>query len=110
MHYITQEKEEKSAIKFSSKDLNNTAVRYFQKGDIDNAMQVFTQAFTIMPKNTSIALNLLQAISSKAAKAGVAAVSAPMLKRCIKTIENSELDEAQQERYHKIRTSLDAME
>lgn len=110
MHYINQEKEEKSAIKFSSKDLNNTAVRYFQKGDIDNAMEVFTQAFTIMPKNTSIALNLLQAISSKAAKSGVVAVSNPMFKKCIKTIENSKLDEVQQERYHKIRTSLDAME
>ena len=110
LHYINQEKEEKSTIKSSSKDLNNTAVGYFQKGDIDNAMEVFIQAFTIMPKNASIALNLMQAISSKAAKLGVAAVSNTVLKKCIKTIENSKLDEMQQERYHKIRTSLDAME
>ena len=110
MHYITQEKEEKSAIKLSSKDLNNTAVEYFQKGDIEHAMEAFTQAFTIMPKNTSIALNLLQAISTNATLAGVAAVSDPMFKQCIKTIENSKLDEMQQERYHKIRTSLDALE
>ena len=109
-HYINQEKEEKSAIKFSSKDLNNTAVGYFQKGDIDNAMEVFTQAFTIMPKNTSIALNLMQAISSKAAKLGITSISRPMLKQCIKTIENSTLNESQQERYHKIRTTLDALE
>jgi CheY-like chemotaxis protein len=109
-HYINQEKEEKSAIKFSSKDLNNTAVGYFQKGDIDNAMEVFTQAFTIMPKNTSIALNLMQAISSKAAKLGITSISRPMLKQCIKTIENSTLNELQQERYHKIRTTLDALE
>ena len=72
-------------------------------------MEVFTQAFTIMPKNTSIALNLMQAISSKAAKLGVATVSDPVLKKCIKTIENSTLNEAQQERYHKIRTTLDAL-
>jgi tetratricopeptide (TPR) repeat protein len=109
MHYINQEKQEKSAIKLSSKDLNNTAVDYFQKGDIDNAMEVFTQAFTIMPKNTSIALNLMQAISSKAEKLGVATVSDPVLKKCIKTIENSKLNDMQQERYHKIRTTLDAL-
>jgi tetratricopeptide (TPR) repeat protein len=110
LHYIIQEKEEKSAIKFSSKDLNNTAVGYFQKGDIDHAMEVFKQAFTIMPKNTSIALNLMQAISSKASKLGVATVSDPLLKKCIKTIENATLSESQQERYHKIRTTLDALE
>jgi CheY-like chemotaxis protein len=110
LHYINQEKQEKSAIKFSSKDLNNTAVGYFQKGDIDNAMEVFTQAFTIMPKNASIALNLMQAISSKAAKLGVSSVSNAVLKKCIKTIENSTLNETQQERYHKIRTILDALQ
>jgi CheY-like chemotaxis protein len=110
LHYIDQEKEEKSSIKFSSKDLNNTAVGYFQKGDIDNAMDIFTQAFTIMPKNASIALNLMQAISSKATKLGVPLVSDSVLKKCIKTIENSTLNEEQQERYHKIRTNLDALQ
>ncbi|GAC19824.1 response regulator [Paraglaciecola arctica] len=110
LHYINQEKQEKAAIKFSSKDLNNTAVGYFQKGDLDNAMKVFTQAFTIMPKNASIALNLIQAISSKAEKLGVATVSDTLLKKCIKTIENSKLDEVQQQRYHKIRTMLDALQ
>jgi CheY-like chemotaxis protein len=110
LHYINQEKEEKSAIKFSSKDLNNTAVGHFQKADIDMAMEIFTQAFTIMPKNASIALNLMQAISTKAAKLGVTIVSDSVLKKCIKTIENSTLNKTQQERYHKIRTTLDALE
>jgi CheY-like chemotaxis protein len=110
IHYINQEKKEKSEIKFSSKDLNNTAVEYFQKGDIDNAMAVFMQAFVIMPKNTSIALNLLQAISSRAAKSGVLNLSNPALKKCIKTIENNTLNEIQHKRYHKIRSTLDALQ
>jgi CheY-like chemotaxis protein len=110
LHYINQEKEEKSTIKFSSKDLNNTAVGYFQNGEIDNAMEVFTQAFAIMPKNASIALNLMQAISSQSANLGVVNLSDPILKKCIKTIENSKLNDIQQERYHKIRTILDALE
>ena len=110
LHYINQEKKEKSSIKFSSKDLNNTGVGYFQKGDIDNAIVVLTQAFTIMPKNTSIALNLMQAISSHVTNLGVAAAADPMLKKCIKTIENGKLNELQQERYHKVRTTLDDLE
>ena len=109
LHYIHQEKEEKSTIKHSSKDLNNTAVDFYQKGDIEKAIEVFTQAFTIMPKNTSIALNLMQTISSKATKFGISSVSTALLKKCIKTIENSMLTETQQERYHKIRTSLDSL-
>ena len=110
LHYINQEKQEKSEIKLSSKELNNTAVGHFHRGNIDNALQVFSQAFTIMPKNPSIALNLMQAIAAKAAKSGFTNESSSVLRKCIKTIENSKLNEVQQERYHKIRTSLDAIE
>lgn len=110
LYYINQEKHEKCEIKFSSKDLNNTAVEYFQKGDIENAMKVFTQAFTIMPKNTSIALNLMQVISSKAKKSGVINPSNPVLKKCIMTIENNKLNDVQQDRYHKLRSILDTLE
>ena len=109
LHYINQEIAEKSTIKFSSKELNSSAISYFQKGDIDNAMDIFTQALTIMPKNAYIALNLMQAISTKAEKSGVTTTSNPMLRKCIKTVENSKLNDAQQERYHKIRTTLDAL-
>lgn len=109
LHYIHQEKEEKSEIKCSSKDLNNTAVVFFQKGDIANAMASFIQAFTIMPKNTSIALNLMQTMAAKAANEGISRISTELLKKCIKTIENSTLSEEQQQRYHKIRTTLDAL-
>jgi tetratricopeptide (TPR) repeat protein len=110
LHYINQEKEEKSAIKFSSKDLNNTGVSYFQKGDIDNAINVFIQAFTIMPKNTSIALNLMQAVAANATKSGATLLADSLLKKCIKTIENGKLNEVQQEKYHKIRTTLDTLQ
>ncbi|MFT6777614.1 MAG: CheY-like chemotaxis protein [Paraglaciecola sp.] len=109
LHYINQEIVEKSTIKLSSKELNISATRYFQKGDIDNAMKIFTQALTIMPKNASIALDLMQAISSKAKKSGITSTSDSVLKKCIKTIENSKLNEIQQDRYHKIRTTLDAL-
>jgi CheY-like chemotaxis protein len=109
LHYIHQEKEEKSNIKLSSKELNNTAVDYYQKGDIDNALETFTKAFTLMPKNTSIALNLLQVMSVKVGKLGVTSASKALLKKCISNIENATLSEDQQERYHKIRITLDGI-
>jgi CheY-like chemotaxis protein len=107
LHYVVQEKQEKSEIKLSSKELNNTAVKYYQEGDIENAMEVFGHAFTLMPKNAPIALNLLQAIATKAKDVGPSDSVRPTLLKCIKTIENSNLSDEQEERYHKVRSALD---
>ncbi|MDU0356054.1 response regulator [Paraglaciecola aquimarina] len=107
LHYIHQEKDEKTSIKRSSKELNNTAVGYYRRGDLDNALETFTQAFTLMPKSTSISLNLLQVIALKGSKLGLNDNTTKLLKNCIRNIENSNLDEEQQERYHKIRLTLD---
>ncbi|MFT5674801.1 MAG: CheY-like chemotaxis protein [Paraglaciecola sp.] len=109
LHYIHQEKQEKSLIKQSSKELNNSAVEFYQKGDIEKAMEVFAHAFTIMPKNAAIALNLLQAIATRASELGLSEATEPVLKKCIKTIENSTLNEEQEERYHKVRSVLDGI-
>lgn len=106
LHYIHQEKHEKTLIKQSPKELNNAAVEYYQKGEIENAMKVFTHAFAIMPKNPSIALNLLQAIATKIKELGPASSPNPIMYKCIKTIENCELSEEQEERYHKVRNVL----
>ncbi len=107
LHYINQEKEEKSSIKLSPKDLNNKAVNSYQQGNYDDALETFKKAFTLMPKNTSIALNLLQVISAKASQVGLSKTSTPLIKKCISSIENAELTGEQQERYHKIRITLD---
>jgi DNA-binding response OmpR family regulator len=107
MHYVKQEKQEKTDIKLSPKELNNAAVNQYQLGDIDTALQTFRHAFTIMPKNASIALNLLQAIAMKTREKGLPENSRSVVKSCILTIENSELNEEQEERYHKVRSYLD---
>lgn len=109
LHYIHQEIKEKTNIKFSSRELNNNAVDFYRKGDIENALESFSQAFTIMPKNASIALNLLQLIAAKSANLGEVKVADQLVKKCIKTVENSELNEEQQERYHKVRSVLDGV-
>ena len=109
LQYIQQEIKEKSSIKFSSRELNNNAVNFYRRGDIDNAMESFTQAFTIMPKNASIALNLLQLIAARSHNMAAPKVANQLIKKCIKTVENSVLNEDQQERYHKVRSVLDGV-
>jgi CheY-like chemotaxis protein len=107
LHYIAQEKDEKLSIKHSSKELNNLAVDHFQTGNMEKALETFTQAFTIMPKNTSIALNLMQTLSSLMSNIGVSERSTLILKKCIQAIENSKLTDEQQKRYHTLRSFID---
>ena len=109
LHYIHQEMREKSTIKRSSRELNNSAINYYRKGDIDNALEAFTQAFTVMPKNVSIALNLLQVIAAKQSHREASKATSNLIKKCIKTVENTELNDEQQERYHKVRSVLDGV-
>jgi len=63
----------------------------------------------VMPKNVSIALNLLQVIAAKSAELGATKVAPQLVKKCIATVENGQLNEEQQERYHKVRAALDGM-
>lgn len=107
LHYVQKEKVERSAIKQTPKELNNSAVNYYQRGDLDEALAVFRQAFTVMPKNASIALNLLQSIAMIAKERGIPENARQVITFCIKTLENSQLTEEQEERYHKVRSFLD---
>lgn len=107
LHYVQKEKVERSVIKQTPKELNNTAVNFYQDGDIDQALMVFRQAYTVMPKNPSIALNLLQSIAIIAKERDIPENSQAAIKACIATIENSSLTEEQEERYNKVRGFLE---
>lgn len=107
LHYVQKEKVERSVIKQTPKELNNTAVNYYQDGDVDQALMVFRQAYTVMPKNPSIALNLLQSIAIIAKERDIPENSQVAIKACIATIENSSLTEEQEERYNKVRGFLE---
>jgi DNA-binding NarL/FixJ family response regulator len=107
LHYVQKEKVERSVIKQTPKELNNTAVNHYQDGDIDQALMVFRQAYTVMPKNPSIALNLLQSIAIIAKERDIPENSQAAIKACIATIENSSLTEEQEERYNKVRGFLE---
>lgn len=107
MHYVKKEKVERAAIKQTPKELNNEAVNHYQRGDLEKALAVFRQAFTVMPKNPSISLNLLQSIAMMAKEKEVPNNTRQIVQSCIRTLENSKLDNEQLERYHKVRSVID---
>ncbi|MCV2883823.1 response regulator [Aestuariibacter sp. AA17] len=107
MQYLQQEKKEREDIKLPPKALNNKAVELFEKGDIENALVTFRQAFTVMPKNPAIALNLLQTLSKESSNDDTHPPSHRLIKACIETIENGTLTEEQEARYHRVRGILE---
>ncbi|MDN4501116.1 response regulator [Alteromonadaceae bacterium BrNp21-10] len=106
LRYIEQEKQERIAIKASPKELNNIAVDHYRRGDISSALKTFRQAYRIMPKSPSIALNLLQAIAMKSKNAGLPESARTVMNNCLYTIENSKLTEEQQQRYERVREHI----
>ena len=107
MQYLQQEKEERATIRQTPKELNNTAVGHYQRGDLEQALSIFRQAFTVMPKNPSIALNLLQAIAMRGREGKKTEHAMALVKNCINVLENATLDDEQVERYHKVRGFID---
>ncbi|OUL59814.1 response regulator [Pseudoalteromonas ulvae] len=104
MAYLDQEKQERNDIKYGPRELNNNAVQQYQKGKYQQAVDTFTQAFRIMPRNQSIALNLLQCILN--ASHNGQSFNSELINKCKKTIEASRLDNDQRIRYDKIKEQL----
>ncbi|MBE0368976.1 response regulator [Pseudoalteromonas sp. MMG013] len=95
MHYIQQQQSERRDITMGPKELNNHAVNQFNRGHLDMALEAFSQAFRIMPKNASIALNLLQCLLDNTGKNGQTFNSA-LAKKCISTLNSSSTLEPEQ--------------
>lgn len=105
--YINQEKTEKAAITLSPKTLNNTAVTQYKRGNIEQSFTTFSQAFRVMPKNASIALNYLQAIIRARTSGDVLEPKIKdAIKRCRETLESATLSKEQTERYSSVKQIL----
>jgi tetratricopeptide (TPR) repeat protein len=105
--YLKQEKEEKETITLSPKTLNNTAVAQYKRGNLEQSYTTFAQAFRVMPKNPSIALNYLQAIiRAKKANAPMLSDTVAAINKCRETLEITTLSEDQNARYQSVKNIL----
>lgn len=64
VHYLKQEQKERESLPMGPREFNNNAVLLYEKGQWNQALAAFIQAFSIMPGNVGIALNLLQSLRS----------------------------------------------
>ncbi|WP_091991970.1 response regulator [Pseudoalteromonas denitrificans] len=102
--YVSQERQERDEIKHGPRELNNNAVEQYQKGQFPKAIETFSQAFRVMPKNASIALNLLQSMINAAP--GGESLNSALIEKCKKAIEAEKLDTEQQQRFDKLKEQL----
>ena len=76
-----------------------------------NALIAFRQAFTVMPKNPAIALNLLQTTASETRDnpARQTEDNKKIIFNCMKTLESATLTDEQERRYHRVKSSLSGL-
>ena len=106
--YLKQEQQERDEIRHSPKELNNNAVHSYEKGKYEEALNYFTQAFRIMPKNANIALNLLQ-VMLDTKHPGSQSLNKAMISRCMDTINSAKLDAEQQARLDKLKPMINSV-
>ena len=104
--FINTEKQLRVEIKASPKQLNNDAVTYYTRGNLKEALTAFSNAFKVMPKNPSIALNLLQTMAESQFLNFESEDVMELLDKCQNTIDNSTLTDEQAERYRKLKQKL----
>lgn len=104
--YILEEQQLRKDIKDSPKELNNQAVAYHDKGNYSLALRAFEMAFRLMPKSSSIALNLMQtAIESDLISSDEKRLK-QIISRCHQSISTPKLNAEQLARYDKLNEIL----
>lgn len=106
--YLQQQQNERKDITMGPRELNNHAVHQFKRGEIEVALEAFTQAFRIMPKNVSIALNLLQCLVDSCGKKGQT-FNSNLAGRCVNLLKSTKLDHEQDTRLKTILEKLKEM-
>ncbi|MBS3798958.1 response regulator [Pseudoalteromonas sp. BDTF-M6] len=97
-----QQQSERRDLTMGPRELNNHAVEKFKQGNYLLALEAFSQAFRVMPKNRSIALNLLQCLYEGSVRQGTS-FNQLLADKCCALLDNSKLDEEMSTRYEKIK-------
>mgnify|MGYP000321054111 CR=1 FL=1 len=104
--YIKNEQQLRVEIKQSPKQLNNQAVGFFSRGNYQGAYEAFRAAFRLMPRNISIALNLMQTIIEHKHLDLHAEEVQEQIKNCQRVLRENELSDEQRTRLSKLNQML----
>jgi tetratricopeptide (TPR) repeat protein len=102
---VSKEKKEKESIQLNPKELNKEGRQAFNTGNFGKAFEIFSQASVLMPKNISIALNLLHVISKL--QMNIAASEMGLhVNHSVDVLEHKKLNFEQTQKYKKLRNLL----
>jgi len=102
---VSKEKKEKESIQLNPKQLNKEGIQAFNTGNFGKAFEIFSQASALMPKNTSIALNLLHVISKLQMSTAISELGLHV-NHSVNVLEHKKLNFEQSQRYKKLRNLL----
>ena len=98
LSYLKQELKERETLPMGPREFNNNAVLLYERGQWHQALNAFIQAFTIMPGNVGIALNLLQSLCSTE-NIDPAIQTEQLRLQCEVMLSKAKLNEEQQKRW-----------
>ncbi|AWB68202.1 hypothetical protein C2869_18075 [Saccharobesus litoralis] len=106
---IDKEKEGHEELRERIRVLNSEGLKMYQEGQYPQAVEQFVEAYSYMPSNASLALNLVQSIT----KVGTFLTQGhspkemkSMCNNCVSIIEQSDLSENNMRRYHSLKPEL----
>lgn len=101
--YLRQEQQERETLPMGPREFNNNAVLLYEKGQWHQALDAFIQAFSIMPGNVGIALNLLQSLRSTE-NIDPAIQTEQLRLQCEVMLSRAKLNEEQQKRWQQLQS------
>lgn len=101
--YLHQEQQERETLPMGPREFNNNAVLLYEKGQWHQALDAFIQAFSIMPGNVGIALNLLQSLRSTE-NIDPAIQTEQLRLQCEVMLSRAKLNEEQQKRWQQLQS------
>jgi DNA-binding response OmpR family regulator/uncharacterized protein YihD (DUF1040 family) len=100
---LRQEQQERETLPMGPREFNNNAVLLYEKGQWHQALDAFIQAFSIMPGNVGIALNLLQSLRSTE-NIDPAIQTEQLRLQCEVMLSRAKLNEEQQKRWQQLQS------
>lgn len=97
--YIEQEAAERSAVHFTPQQLNRMAVEFFKRNKFHAALNSLEQAFSLTPKNMSVALNILKVLVAIQQQETLDGGHIVLAKNLLQQLSHEQLDSEQQDKF-----------
>jgi tetratricopeptide (TPR) repeat protein len=104
--YIEQEVAERAAVHFTPQQLNRMAVEFFKRGKFHAALNSLEQAFSLTPKNMSVALNILKVLVALQSQQQMDEGHIELAKKLLQQLQQETLDSEQQEMFTEYQQQL----